>query len=92
MFHNWTYAGWVTSEKNNIPPKTLRGNWKPLIPTEEFERGLAILEKQNKKRVQRRRHDYLLRGLIFYEHPKTGKQARLTGSKPNPSRPGGGTA
>lgn len=24
MFHNWTYAGWVTSKIRNIPPKTIR--------------------------------------------------------------------
>lgn len=92
VFHNWTYAGWVTSKKNNVPPKTIRGDWEPLVTTEEFERGLRVLEKRNKKRVQRRRHDYLLRGLIFYEDLCTGKLYGLTGSTPNSSRPGGGTA
>lgn len=91
IFHNWTYAGWVTSKKNNVPPKTIRGNWESIVTTEEFERGLAIFEKRNKKRVQRRKHDYLLRGLIFYEHP-TDKLTRLIGSTPNSSRPSGGTA
>jgi DNA invertase Pin-like site-specific DNA recombinase len=92
MFHNWTYAGWVTSEKHNIAPKTLRGSWEALVTTEEFEHGLAILDKRNKKRVQKRRHNYLLRGLVYYEHPNNGDFVRLTGSTSNTKRPGGGTA
>ncbi|MDL1902910.1 hypothetical protein FBR02_19350 [Anaerolineae bacterium CFX9] len=42
-FHNWTYAGWVVSECDGIAPKTIRGNWKPLVSTEDFEAGLVIL-------------------------------------------------
>jgi hypothetical protein len=43
IFKNWFYAGWVVSEKANIPPKTAQGQWKPLVMTEKFEQGLAIL-------------------------------------------------
>src|SRR5690606_32218110 len=43
IFKNWFYAGWVVSEKARIPPKTVRGQWPPLIATEELEAGLAIL-------------------------------------------------
>jgi site-specific DNA recombinase len=92
MFHNWMYAGWVTSEKLHIAPKTLRGNWEPIVTTEEFERGLAILDERNKKRIRRRRHDYLLRGFLYYELPNSGGLIRLTVSTSNTSRPGGGTA
>ena len=92
IYHNWTYAGWVTSEKNNVPPKTIRGNWEPIVTTEEFEQSLRILDKRNKGRVQRRKHDYLLRGLIFYEHPEAKKLVRLTGSTSNTRRANGGTA
>ncbi len=89
VFHNWTYAGWVTSRRNNIPPKTIPGNWEPLVTTAEFERGLAILEKQNQKRVPHRKHHYLLSGLVYYDDVDS---VRLTGSTTNTSRPGGGTA
>ncbi|MEQ8676783.1 MAG: recombinase family protein [Aggregatilineales bacterium] len=42
-FHNWFYAGWVVSEKASIPPKTVQGNWKPVVTTEEFEHGLEAV-------------------------------------------------
>ena len=92
MFHNWTYAGWVTSKANNVAPKTIRGNWEPIVTTEEFERGLAILDKRNQKRTPNRRHDYLLRGLVYYREPETGDEIRLTCSTTNSSRSNGGTA
>lgn len=44
-FQDWTYAGWVVSECDGIAPKTIRGNWEPLVSTEDFEAGLAILER-----------------------------------------------
>jgi len=87
MFHNWTYAGWVTSIAANLPPKTIRGDWESIVTTEEFERGLAILEKQNRHR----KHDYLLKGMAYYEHPDGSRQQRLTGSTSNAGRSGGGT-
>ena len=91
-FHNWTYAGWVWSDVHNIPPKTIRGNWKPIVTTEEFERGLAILERRTKNRVAKRKHDYLLKNLIYVDLPAGPKLEKLTGSTSNPSRSGGGTA
>jgi hypothetical protein len=44
-FQDWTYAGWVVSECDQIAPKTLRGNWEPIISTDDFEMGLAILQR-----------------------------------------------
>ncbi len=44
-FYDWTYAGWVVSECDNIAPKTIRGKWEPLVSTEDFETGLAILQR-----------------------------------------------
>jgi DNA invertase Pin-like site-specific DNA recombinase len=44
-FQDWTYAGWVVSERDGIAPKTVRGNWEALVSTEEFEAGLVILER-----------------------------------------------
>ena len=90
IFHNWAYAGWVVSERNGIAPKTLRGNWEPLITTEEFERGLEILQRRNNHRTVRRKKEYILSGLVYYKQPD-GKQIRLTGSTSNAGRSGGGT-
>ncbi|MEO1645411.1 MAG: recombinase family protein, partial [Chloroflexota bacterium] len=92
IFHNWTYAGWVTSKKNNVPPKTLRGNWEALVTTEEFERGLAILDKRNQKRSPHRKHNYLLRGLVYYQETDMVNETRLTCSTVNTSRSNGGTS
>src|SRR5690606_20817805 len=39
IFHNWTYAGWIVNIEEGIPPKTLRGNWDPIVTTEEFEKA-----------------------------------------------------
>jgi len=88
IFHNWSYAEWVVSERNGIAPKTLRGNWEPLITTEAFERGLAILERRNSHRMVRRKQDYLLSGLIYYRD-RDGRLTRLTGSTSNAGRSGG---
>lgn len=92
IFHNWFYAGWVVSEKAEIPPKTVRGQWQPIVTTEEFERGLEILAQRNRHRVVKRKHDYLLKGLIYIELSGKAKPVKLTGSTSNASRSGGGTA
>ncbi|MEP6987784.1 MAG: recombinase family protein, partial [Chloroflexota bacterium] len=92
IFHNWAYSGWLTSKAGNVLPKTIRGDWEPIVTTEEFERGLSILNKRNNNRVVRRKHDYLLKGFIYYEHHKTREMEKLTGSTSNSSRSGGGTS
>jgi DNA invertase Pin-like site-specific DNA recombinase len=92
MFRNWTYAGWVTSKSNNVPPKTIRGDWEAIVTTEEFEQGLAIINKRNRKRVPNRKHDYLLRGLVYYRDAEQGCDIRLTCSTANSGRSNGGTA
>lgn len=90
-FHNWFYAGWVVSEKAGIPPKTIRGHWKPLVTTEEFERGVEILIRRNRYRLAKRRHTYLLKGMIFIEDAESAQLVKLTGSTSNVNRKGGGT-
>ena len=92
IFHNWTYAGWIVNIEEGIPPKTLRGNWNPIVTTEEFEKGLAILARRHAHRVVRRRHDYLLKGLIYIALPGDERLRKLTGSTSNASRSGGGTS
>ncbi|MBK8034732.1 MAG: recombinase family protein [Chloroflexi bacterium] len=91
IFHNWTYAGWVTSKSGKLPPKTIKGNWEPIVTTEEFERGLAILEQRDLKRGRERRHDYLLKGMLYFDAPGSQGLIRLTCSTSNASRVGGGT-
>ncbi|MEP6989110.1 MAG: recombinase family protein [Chloroflexota bacterium] len=90
-FHNWAYAGWVVSKLNNIPPKTLRGNWDPIVTTEEFERGLEILARRNQNRSVRRKQDYLLKGMIYYRSDEDNTLIHLTGSTSNAGRLKGGT-
>jgi DNA invertase Pin-like site-specific DNA recombinase len=97
-FHNWTYAGWIVSEEAGIPPKTLRGNWEPIVTTEEFERGLEILAKRARIKSTKRKHDYLLRGLLYLSGSQKDpllpgdKLYRLQCSTSNTKRSGGGTA
>jgi hypothetical protein len=91
-FHNWVYAGWVVSKRAGNAPKTMRGHWKPVVTTEEFERGLEILTYRDRHRVAKRRHVYLLKGLVYIEDAHTDKLIKLTGSTSNSRRKGGGTA
>ncbi len=89
IFHNWFYAGWVVSETFGIAPKTVRGQWDALVTTEEFERGLAILKKRCTDRAPEHKHFYLLKGLVYLQKGK--HLTKLTCSKPNTGRSGGGT-
>ncbi len=92
IFHNWAYAGWIVSLPNQIAPKTLQGNWEPIITTEEMERGQEILARRNMHRSVRRKQVYLLQGMIFYQPETDKKPVRLTCSTSNASRSGRGTA
>lgn len=92
IFHNWAYAGWIVSASNQIAPKTLRGNWDPIVTTEEMERGQEILVRRNAHRSVRRKQTYLLQGMIFYQPPTSQQPIRLTCSTSNAGRSGHGTA
>lgn len=83
---------WVTSKSGKVPPKTILGNWEPIVSTDEFERGLAILDQRDLKRGRERKHEYLLKGLIYLEAPNNTGLVRLTCSTSNASRIGGGTS
>ena len=91
-FHNWVYAGWIVldTEWGVIQPKTVRGNWEPIVTTEEFERGMAILNKRNMDRCPRRKHEYLLRGLVYLQEPHA-TPVKLTCSFSNANRRSGGS-
>lgn len=68
-FHNWMYAGWlvVSNDIMEIPPKTVAGDWEPIVSTEVFEAGLVILDRRNRKREPRKKHFYLLQGLVYLQ-------------------------
>ncbi len=93
VFHNWTYAGWVVAETEwiNIPPKTIRGDWEPMVSTEDFERGLEILARRHNLPMPTRKHFYLLQGLVYLEY-EYQKLRKLTCSTPNANRVRGGIA
>jgi hypothetical protein len=65
IFHNPFYSGWVVSERFGIPYGEIRGNWEPLITTQEYERGLEILHDHDKEKSRSQRHFYPLRGLLW---------------------------
>ncbi|MCI0709641.1 MAG: recombinase family protein [Chloroflexi bacterium] len=92
-FHNWFYAGWVAIDNDwaSIPPKQVRGQWEPIVTTEEFEEGLRILEERNVKKNHKRKHFYLLQSLVYLKM-ENGKFCKLSCSTSNTRRPGGGTA
>ena len=90
-FNNWFYAGWVVVENEwaRIAPKSVLGEWEPIVTTEEFERGLTILTRRRQKPIVRKKHFYLLQGILYLEADK-GSLRKLTCSKPNANRKRGG--
>src|SRR5260221_912765 len=92
-FHNWFFAGWIVIDTDwaTILPKTVRGNWIPIVSTEEFEAGMSILERRNNDRDHQKKHFYLLQGLIHLEDPDA-TVTKLTCSMPNANRARGGVS
>ncbi|MCB9460131.1 MAG: hypothetical protein H6670_10825 [Anaerolineaceae bacterium] len=91
IFHNWFYAGWVVTDWADIKPKTIRGQWEPMVSTEDFELGLKILAKRRQKPLARKRNFYLLQGLVYLESTNY-KLTRLSCSRPNVKRTRGGAS
>jgi len=81
MFHNPFYAGWVTSERFGIKTGEVRGNWEPIITTEQFHRGIQILRKHDSDKSRIKTCWYLLRGLLWIK--KNGKEMKMYGSTPS---------
>ena len=88
VFHNWFYAGYVTSEIYRISPKTLRGYWEPIVTVDELEEGIAILARRQGTRSPKRKHFYLLKKIAYVQ--LNDNLIRLSGSTPNVNRPNGG--
>jgi DNA invertase Pin-like site-specific DNA recombinase len=93
-FHNWFYAGWVVADNRcaQIPPKTVRGEWEPVVSTEEFELGLSILERRNRQRNHKPKHFYLLQNLVYLQLDGRRAPIKLTCSTPNANRDRGGVS
>ena len=68
-FRNWMYAGWVVVSNDifNVPPKTIKAEWEPVVSTEEFEAGLVILDRRKRTPEPKKRHFYLLQGLVYLQ-------------------------
>ena len=58
----------------------VRGNWEPIVTTEEFERGKEILLKNGNQKMNFKRKHYLLRGIVSVQVGE--KQYKLYGSTP----------
>jgi hypothetical protein len=80
LFHNPFYAGWVTSERFGIKMGEVRGNWDPVVSTEKFHRGVQILHKHDSEKSRVKKHQYLLRGLLWVS--AGGKCLKMYGSTP----------
>ncbi len=81
LFHNPFYAGWVTSERFGIKVGEVRGNWEPIVTTEQFHRGIQILHKHDNEKSREKKHFYLLRGLLWVK--AGGKKLKMYGSTPS---------
>ncbi len=66
-FHNPFYAGWVISRHFDIQIGQVRGDWQPMVTSEEFERAQVILKRHDDNKSRSKRHHYLLRNLIMLE-------------------------
>jgi len=80
IFHHPFYAGWAVSERFDLKMGEVRGRWEPVVTTEQFERGKAILFKNGNNRSNFKRKYYLLRSLLWVQVGE--KQYKMYGSTP----------
>jgi hypothetical protein len=81
IFHNPFYAGWAVSERFGIKIGEVHGQWEPIVTTEEYEKGLAILHQHDDQKSRNKVHHYLLRGVLWLE--ENGKRYKMFGSTPS---------
>lgn len=81
IFHNPFYADWVVSERFKIKIGEVRGQWEPIVTTQEYERGIAILHKHDAQKSRKKKHFYFLRNLLWAE--VNGKRYKMYGSTPS---------
>jgi site-specific DNA recombinase len=80
IFHNPFYAGWAVSTRFDIKMGEVNGKWDPVVTTEEFERGKAMLLRNGNNRSNFKRKYYLLRNLVWVQ--VGDKQYKMYGSTP----------
>jgi len=80
IFHTPFYTGWVVSDRFGIRLGEVRGDWDPIVTTEEFKRGIDILREHDTEKSRVRSCFYLLRGLLWIQ--KDGKNHKMFGSTP----------
>jgi DNA invertase Pin-like site-specific DNA recombinase len=81
IMHNPFYAGWVVSERFGIKMGEVRGNWEPIVTTEEFYRGVEILHKNDNEKSRVKKAIYLLRGFLYAR--VNGEDMKMYGSTPS---------
>lgn len=81
IFHNPFYAGWIVSERFGIKMGEVRGKWDPIITTEEYDKGIALLHQHDDKKSRVKTHHYLLRGVLWLD--ENGKRFKMFGSTPS---------
>jgi DNA invertase Pin-like site-specific DNA recombinase len=81
FFHNPFYAGWIVSKHYNIKMGDVRGNWEPVITSEQFQKGRAVLRKHGHKKSRLKRKYYLLRNLLYVDVAE--RQYKMYGSTPS---------
>jgi hypothetical protein len=64
-FNNPFYAGWVISKAYNLKRGDKRGIWPAIVSDEEFDEGVAILDKRDQNRNRVVRFTYPLSGLLY---------------------------
>jgi len=82
FFNKPFYAGWVVSERFKIELGEVRGNWKPIINTNQYEKGRAILLRNGMNKSRFKRNHYLLRNLLWVRVGE-GKELKMYGSTPS---------
>ena len=81
IFHNPFYAGWVVSKRFGIEMGEVRGQWEPIVTTQEFEQGLEILHRHDIEKSRNKKHFYLLRTLLWLK--EGGKHYQMFVSTPS---------
>ena len=81
IFYNPFYAGWATSKKFGIKIGEVRGNWEPIITTDQYEKGKSILKKHGFNKANFKKRHYLLRGILYVTDGQ--KSLKMYGSTPS---------
>jgi len=84
IFHNPFYTGWVVSKRFGIKINEIRGQWEPIISTEEFEQGIEILRKHDLNKSRKKKRHYSLRNLLWVK--TNSRTYKMYGSSPKPRK------